>query len=131
MLRTPSLRLRPFDRQDTPALFGFMSDPLAMRFTHVASSLEQCQARLSAFEARRSSHGFAPWVILGADPHAVLGWGGLLIDPHEPHWGLKIGYAFHPCCWGQGYGTELVQFSLAHAFAELAANEVCALVSCP
>ena len=72
----------------------------------------------------RGTLGFAPWVVRTARDGQVVGWGGLSIDPEEPEWGLEVGYAFSPVAWGQGYATELVQFSLAHAFEVLAAEEV-------
>jgi RimJ/RimL family protein N-acetyltransferase len=95
-----------------------------MKHTYIAPSLEHCRVRLSAYEAMRGTLGFAPWVVRTARDGQVVGWGGLSIDPEEPEWGLEVGYAFSPVAWGQGYATELVQFSLAHAFELLAAEEV-------
>jgi ribosomal-protein-alanine N-acetyltransferase len=124
MLRTQRLRLRPFQSEDTLALFGFMSDPVVMQFTYVAPSLPGCEVRLSAYEAMRSTLGFAPWVVLSEKEGTIIGWGGLSIDPNEPEWGLEVSYAFGPKYWGKGFATELVQFSLAYAFAVLSAEEV-------
>lgn len=101
-----------------------MSDAQAMQHTYVAASLEQCAARLSAYEALRLTRGFAPWVVRISDSGELIGWGGLSVDPAAPQWGLEVGYAFTPSAWGQGYATELVRFSLEHAFGALAAPEV-------
>jgi RimJ/RimL family protein N-acetyltransferase len=51
----------------------------------------------------------------------VIGWGGLSIDPEEPEWGLEVCYALAPNAWGNGFATELVQFSLGVAFQMLSA----------
>ena len=121
---TPSLLLRAFEAADAKALFAFMRDASAMQHTYVAPSLEHCAARLSAYESMRPALGFAPWVARRIGTDDVVGWGGLSLDPDEPGWGLEVSYAFAPSAWGRGYATELVQASLAHAFAVLSAPEV-------
>jgi RimJ/RimL family protein N-acetyltransferase len=101
-----------------------MSNASAMQYTYVAPTLEQCSARLGVYEAMRSTLGFAPWVARVSEDSEAIGWGGLSVDPQEPEWGLEVSYAFSPAAWGQGYATELVQFSLAYAFGPLSAREV-------
>jgi ribosomal-protein-alanine N-acetyltransferase len=123
-IKTANLLLRPFTQTDVPALFHFMSDPSAMRHTYVAPTLEHCSARLGAYEAMRSTLGFAPWVARVSEDREPIGWGGLSVDPEEPEWGLEVSYAFSPSSWGKGYATELVQSSLAYAFGPLAVNAV-------
>ena len=123
-IKTQRLVLRRFEPSDSALLFSFMSDASAMKHTYVAPSEEHCFARLSAYEAMRTTLGFAPWVVRTAQDGQVVGWGGLSIDPQEPEWGLEVSYAFAPAVWGQGYATELVQASLSIAFGSLAAPEV-------
>ena len=124
MLRTQNLLLRSYQPEDTSELFGFMSDPVAMQFTYIAQSFAECKARLTSYEAMRATLGFAPWVVLWLETGNVVGWGGLSVDPEEPEWGLELSYAFSAQHWGKGFATELVQYSLAHAFAVLSAKEV-------
>ena len=116
--------LRPLLDTDIPSLFALMSDAQAMRHTYTAPSIEQCAARLNTFENTRARLGFAPWVVLSAHTSHVVGWGGLCLDPDQPDWGLEVIYAFSPVNWGQGYATELVRYSIALAFNQLAASEV-------
>jgi len=123
-LRTQRLLLSPFQGEDVAPLFAFMRDASSMKHTYIAPSLAHCRTRLCAYEAMRARLGFAPWVVRTSQDGQVIGWGGLSIDPEEPEWGLEVGYAFSPAAWGQGYATELVQFSLGHAFGVLAAQEV-------
>lgn len=123
-LVTPRLVLRPFRDDDAQPLFDIMGDAHAMRHTYVAPSLEHCRDRLRAYEAQRPTLGFAPWALRLRMTGDLIGWGGLSLDPDEPEWGLEVSYALAPRAWGQGYATELVQFSVAHAFAVLSAQEV-------
>lgn len=123
-VNTRRLVLRPFELEDTDAIFAFMTDTVAMRHTYVAPSREHCLQRLSAYEAMRPTLGFAPWVVRASAGGPVIGWGGLSIDPQEPAWGLELIYAFAPTAWGNGFATELVQFCLGYAFRALAAPEV-------
>lgn len=125
MLQTCRLILREFRDEDASVLYEFMRDQAAMRYTYVAPTLEHCARRLHAFESLRASHGFAPWVALNSAAD-IVGWGGLGIDPDDPHWGLEVIYALHPAFWGVGYATELVRFSTAYAFEQLSALQVAA-----
>lgn len=95
-----------------------------MQYTYVAPSFDHCLARLRAYEMGRSTLGFAPWVARVTEESEPIGWGGLSVDPEEPDWGLEVSYAFCPAVWGNGYATELVQFSLAHGFSRLSAREI-------
>jgi ribosomal-protein-alanine N-acetyltransferase len=119
------LQLAPFRGEDARAIYSFIGDPVAMKFTYVAPTLEACTARLQAWESRRAADGYAPWVIR-SHQQDVIGWGGLGIEPEAPHWGAEVIYAFHPSAWGLGYATELVRHSLRVAFAELALTSVAA-----
>ena len=121
---TQHLVLRPFAPADTADLFRFMSNASAMEHTYVAPSLEECCARLNAYEAMRATLGFAPWVVSAVETGKAVGWGGLCVDPEEPEWGLEVIYALSPIVWGKGYATELVLFSLAYAFGPLSARQV-------
>lgn len=123
---TRRLRLLRYEERFLPSLFRFMHDPVAMRFTYVASSIEDCGARLLRFEAQREILGFAPWCIFPRDTDEVIGWGGLAIDPDEPTWGLEVLYAFAPESWGNGFATELVDFALTCAFDVLGGSQVSA-----
>lgn len=97
---------------DAPALFRFLGDPDAMRFTQVRTSLRECRRHIAAHERRRAKVGSAPWIVLAKADLAILGYGGLYEDPFDPGWGLEVGYFLSPRAWGHGYATELTQASL-------------------
>ena len=123
-LKSQRLKFSPFKSDDARELFEFMSDAKSMEHTYVAPSSEHCLHRLNAYEEQRSKFGFAPWVVRSSESGPIIGWGGLCLDTEEPSWGLEVIYAFTPGSWGQGYATELVQYSLNFAFLQLAAPEV-------
>jgi [ribosomal protein S5]-alanine N-acetyltransferase len=116
---TARLRLRALREDDVPLLYAIQRDPVGMRYTYVAPSLQDCADRLWRYENSRLARGFAPWVVLHRQHGHVIGWGGLSVDPDEPEWGLEISYAFDPAHWGLGLATALLQHSITHAFAEL------------
>jgi RimJ/RimL family protein N-acetyltransferase len=117
-VETARLTLRPLEASDVPALYAIQSDRTAMRYTYAAPSLAECERRLQAYEAQRVERGFAPWVALLRAEGAIVGWGGLGVDPFEPGWGAEVAYFFHPARWGRGFATELVDAALAHGFAD-------------
>jgi Acetyltransferase (GNAT) domain len=61
---TARLILRRPTLADVPALFEFLRDADAMRYTHVDASLRQCRRRIAAHERRRRRDGYAPWTIV-------------------------------------------------------------------
>ena len=91
-----------------PALFAFLGDASAMRWTHADASPRACRRRIAGFDWQRRRDGFGPWTILTRDQGRIIGWGGLYRDPFDPGWGVEVGYFFHPDAWGQGLASELV-----------------------
>lgn len=107
-METARLLLRWPRLADVPALFEFLGDAAAMRYTHVDASLRDCRRRVAAHEWQRRRDGCAPWTIATKPDGRIIGWGGLYTDPFEPGWGIEVGYFFHPSAWGRGYASELV-----------------------
>jgi ribosomal-protein-alanine N-acetyltransferase len=129
--KTERLLLRAPMHEDIDALFEIQSDREAMRHTYVATNRDDTKRHLEAYSNRFIEDGFAPWTAVlhhGSDEQEgrVVGWGGLNRDPKEPHWGIEVAYFIHREYWGRGLATELVRASLAHAFRDLALEEVIA-----
>jgi RimJ/RimL family protein N-acetyltransferase len=116
---TARLILRRPVLADVPALFAFLGDASAMRFTHCDASLRDCRRRIAMHEWRRRRDGYAPWTVVAKAGEKIIGWGGLYDDPFDPGWGVEIGYFLHPDAWGQGYASELVAACMRHADDEL------------
>jgi ribosomal-protein-alanine N-acetyltransferase len=125
-LDTDRLRLRPPRLADAPALFRFMGDPQAMRFTHVLPDVRVCRRHIAAHERRRRRIGCAPWAVIEKQSGAIVGWGGLYNDPFDPGWGIEVAYLFAPSAWGRGYATELVGYCLDTAQTHLRLDTVAA-----
>lgn len=128
-IQTARLNLRPPRLADVPALFAFLGDPAAMRYTHVDENLRGCRRRIALHERRRRRDGCAPWTVVDKGDGRIVGWGGLYEDPFDPGWGPEVGYAFHPDVWGRGYATELVAAALSIADDALALSLVKAFAS--
>jgi len=123
---TERLLLRPPRLADAPALFAFLGDPDAMRFTHVQPSLRACRRHLAVHERQRRRIGCAPWTIIEKNTGKKIGWGGLYDDPFDPGWGVEVAYLFAPSAWGHGYASELVACCLDIARRELQLAQVSA-----
>jgi ribosomal-protein-alanine N-acetyltransferase len=104
---TARLILRRPKLTDAPALFEFLGDAEAMRYTHVDPSPRACRRRIAVHEWYRRRNGYAPWTIIARASGRIIGWGGLYADPFDPEWGAEVGYFFHPAAWGRGYASEL------------------------
>ena len=124
--RPPASTCASLREDDLPLLYEVQSNRDAMRFTCVASSLQEFSRRLRTFEDSRAGLGFAPWVVMDRSESRVIGWGGLNVDPFDPGWGNEVSYWFHPAYWGRGLATELVLSSLSHAFDTLSLSRVSA-----
>jgi ribosomal-protein-alanine N-acetyltransferase len=111
-IETDRLLLRPPRLADAQALFAFLGDREAMRFTQPRSSLKDCRRYLAGHERQRRRVGCAPWVVVAKADNAIVGFGGLYEDPFDPGWGVEVGYFFAPGAWGRGYATELTRACL-------------------
>jgi [ribosomal protein S5]-alanine N-acetyltransferase len=116
-IETPRLVLRPPRLSDADALFSFLGDPAAMRFTQVRNSLRDCRRYLALHERRRAKNGCAPWVVQAKHDGKIVGFGGLYDDPFDPGWGVELAYFFAPSARGHGFATELGRASLDYADA--------------
>ena len=112
---TARLKLRPPRLTDAAALFDFLGDATAMRYTTPRASLRDCCRYLAAHERQRRRVGCAPWVIIEKQAGATVGFGGLYEDPFDPGWGIEVGYFLAPSVGGKGYATELTLFCVALA----------------
>ncbi len=109
---------------DAAALFGFLGDGEAMRYTHVVEDLASCRHLIETHESQREIVGCAPWVIRELATGEIVGWGGLYEDPFDRGWGIELAYFFAPKAWGRGLATELAEVALSVARDELGLAKV-------
>jgi RimJ/RimL family protein N-acetyltransferase len=111
-LETARLLLRPQRLADAPELFQFLGDAATMQYTTRRTSVRDCRRYLAAHERQRRRIGYAPWVIVEKSSGAVIGVGGLYVDPFDPVWGIEVGYFFARHAWGRGFATELTRLCI-------------------
>ncbi|MEM1313253.1 MAG: GNAT family N-acetyltransferase [Pseudomonadota bacterium] len=119
--------MRPPRRGDLAALHAILGDAEAMALTHAEPDARATRRRVLVHERMRRRDGCAPWVAERRGDRAVIGWGGLYVDPFEPGWGVEVGFFFHRAAWGRGYASELTAAALEAADGPLALAEVGAM----
>ncbi|MGV8917251.1 MAG: GNAT family N-acetyltransferase [Pseudomonas sp.] len=128
---TSRLLLRPPQPDDLDAFFAIHGDPATNQFnpSGPCPSIEQAQEYLTTWIKHWHDHGFGQWAITTqAEPHTVIGFGGVSFRQYGDVQRLNLGYRFAASAWGRGYATELSQAGLDFAFLELAMSEVYAVV---
>lgn len=118
ILETSRLLLRPFEAEDSGALFLLNSDPLVLKYTGDASFADVNEA--SAFIAQYDHYerfGYGRWTVLEKESRVFLGWCGLKYSPDIKE--TDIGFRFHRQYWGQGFATESAGACLKYGFSEL------------
>jgi len=122
MIHTTRLIVRPFQPEDYPSLYEYLSDPSVYLFEPGEPvSLER--ARELAIERSQGSEFWA--VILAATQQMV---GHLYFAQTEPKEFLtwELGYIFNPLFHNQGYATESAQALVRYGFEHLGIHRVVA-----
>jgi RimJ/RimL family protein N-acetyltransferase len=130
-LRTARLALRAFREGDLDALYGFHSDPEAVRYVPFPPRDREGTAAVLAKKRghttlARDGDLLELAVTLAAD--GTLVGDVLLILRSVEHQTLEVGYLFDPGHGGRGYATEAVRALLALAFGAVGARRVVARV---
>ncbi len=123
-IETDRLLFRAPINEDIIPIYEIQSDPIAMKYTIITTSINETEKRIQDYERERTELGFAPWTIILKEENRVIGWGGLNIDPYDPGWGVEVIYYFHPGYWGRGFGTELVKISIEKGFTDHKLKEI-------
>lgn len=129
LLKSPRLRLRPFQEADLATFATYRSEPEVARYQswNAPYSLEQAQAFYE--ELLRQQPGTpGAWYQLAVERLEQSGMIGdcyfyvLRNDPRQ----AEIGFTFAPQHQGQGYATEAVRCLLEYLFGELQLHRVTA-----
>jgi len=126
VVESERLLLRHYEPSDLEALFAIHSDARVGTYTFSPATRAQAAERYEAAEAQCARCGAAPWVVRLRGDGGVIGYGGLLLDPFAPGWGIEIAYFIAPSHWGQGFATEIARSAIAHGFETLALDELAA-----
>lgn len=113
---TDRLILNQLTDNDTPELFGIMSDPQNMRYWLSGPVHDIVQMRLRIVDSQASwrTHGFGDWAIRSRANGELLGFCGLHYV--EGITEVNLGFVFDKSCWGKGYGSEASLAAIAFGF---------------
>jgi RimJ/RimL family protein N-acetyltransferase len=127
-IETNRLILQPFELSDAEAAFGWLGDPVVMRFTPTGpvKSIEETRARLALFMDHQKVHGFSKWLVLDRDSGVAIGDSGLLVLK-DYDW-IDLGFRFARQYWGKGLATEAASAWVRAAFDELRLERLGAFV---
>ena len=127
-METERLILRPFEVADTEAAFGWLGDPVVMRFTPSGpdASTEQTEARLANYREHQIAHGFSKWMILDRRSKLPIGDSGLLLI--KEHGWIDLGFRLAQQYWGKGLATEAALAWVRAAYGELHLERLKAMV---
>jgi [ribosomal protein S5]-alanine N-acetyltransferase len=127
-IETERLIVRPFEVADTEAAFGWLGDPVVMRFTPSGpdASIEQTKVRLAHYREHQIAHGFSKWMILDRSSKLPIGDSGLLML-REYGW-IDFGFRLAQPYWGKGFATEAASAWVRAAFGELQFKRLVAMV---
>jgi RimJ/RimL family protein N-acetyltransferase len=127
VIRTPRLRLRPWDESDRVELAALHSDPDVMLDYGGPLTRAASDAKLDRYAAAFREHGFCRWAVERLDG-GFLGYTGVMPGPHHhplgPH--HEIGWRLVRRAWGQGYATEAARAALEDIFMRSDLTEVLA-----
>ncbi len=128
-LTTARLHLRPFTAADQDAIHAVYADPEVMR--HVGHGAHKTMAEtanaLRIYGDVLARRGYSFLAVTEREGGRLVGDGGLHpLGGQGPE--VELGYTLERSAWGRGYATELGRALIEHAFTELGAPRVVALV---
>lgn len=115
-LTTARLTLRPFTREDAPALHRQAAAPGVMQYFPTPEPPDL--ARMERIIARQidewDARGYAWWAVTIPADGTLIGWCGLQYLPDTDE--TEVGYLLGRNWWGHGYATEAARASVDFGF---------------
>jgi ribosomal-protein-alanine N-acetyltransferase len=124
-LRTARLRLRPFTRTDSDALFALQSSADVLRYWDAPPWTEHARAErfIAACQQMANEGSGARLAIDRISDEAFIGW--CSVTRWSPVYrSAALTYCFDDATWGNGYATEAAGALLRWAFDTLDLNRV-------
>lgn len=127
-IETERLVVRPFKTSDAEMAFGWLGDPVVMRFALAGAdkSIEETKARLAGYVEHQKTHGFSKWLVVDRNSDLAIGDSGLLVL--EEYGWVDLGFRFAQEYWGKGLATEVASAWVRAAFDELRLSRLGAFV---
>ena len=125
---TDRLDLRPWSPSDK--LNELLADEQVMKYLGGGAPMSAAQAAAWCADQSRvcDDRDFGPWSVRLRGSEEPIGWGGLVLDPSEPGWGIEVAYFLEPSLWGRGYATELVRAAVRYGTTNVGLDEIEAYV---
>jgi ribosomal-protein-alanine N-acetyltransferase len=122
---TPTLRLRPVQADDLPALLAINGDPEVTRFLPYRhwTGLTDARAWFDRMQALRDDAGAAQLVLQRQGDGELLGT-LLLFRPELGSARAEIGYVLGRAHWGRGWMRQAVAAACGHAFTHLGVRRI-------
>ncbi len=126
VLRTERLLLRQWRDDDRDPWAALNADPEVMRHFPSTLSREQSDDFVDRHRGLLDARGWGLWAVEVPDVAPFIGFVGLNEPGFEAEFTpcVEVGWRLAREHWGKGYATEGARAALAHAFDELALDEV-------
>lgn len=126
LFTTHRLIIRPLEKGDLPRFHRMQCDNTVMRY--VGGSIESLEENRKDLERcmafyDKVNNDFWVWAVVSKERHTFIGTCALVTNK-EGEW--EMGYRFLQSEWGKGYGREVVNGLIRHAFETMKVKEVVA-----
>lgn len=125
MLETDRLILRPFNDDDTDAVFGLRSDSEMMRFIREPQPRDEAANWMKLVSSRWATERIGLCAVIEKASGDVIGWCGLWRLPETDE--VEIGYAIAAKFWRKGLASEAAEKILAYGFGDLTLEKIVAV----
>jgi RimJ/RimL family protein N-acetyltransferase len=125
-LQTARLILRPFTRDDVPALEAVIGDPVAMQWYPAPFDRAGVEQWIERNIARYENDGHGLWAMVLKSSGELIGDCGCVVQIVEDRNEIEIAYHVRPDLWGNGYATEAARACMDYAFNVI---QVCRVIS--
>lgn len=126
-IKTPRLRLRPWQDDDRAGFAALHGDPEVMADLGGPIDRAASDAKLDRYLAAFARHGFSRWAVTAPDGE-LLGYTGVMPEAEGHPLGshVQVGWRFVRRAWGHGYATEATLAALNDAFGRAGLAEILA-----